>query len=388
MFTAVAVATLVEEGKLRYSTRVGEVLPGYPNRRVADEVTVHQLLSHTSGMKDRMEWMDTALRSPRLRTIQGFLETFVNDPPGAEPGTQFNYCNAGYIVLGAMIEKAAGQDYYSYVQDKVFKRAGMNDTGFFELDACTPNVAEGYADAPNGTRVNNVLLLGVKGMPAGGAYGTAEDMLRFSQALRTEKLVKRSTLELMWKGVNVPGHEDGTYGYGFTLGSYNGSRIVGHGGGWSGVTDAFDMVPGQGATVVILSNYDSNPAAIANKLHEWLTQGPVNVIPVPPEFRTAVGLSPKLGTPGQPVTIVVTVANSGGLSRGTLIDCEVRDATGAKVHQQFAEGQRIEPQSSRKYTYSWTPKAVGSYSVDVGVFGPGWSPKHRFESGVARIEVR
>jgi CubicO group peptidase (beta-lactamase class C family) len=388
MFTAVAVARLVEEGKLAYTTKVGAVLPEYPNRRVADEVTVHQLLSHTSGIKDRMEWMDTALRSPRIRTVPEFLQTFAKDPPEVDPGTAFNYSNAGYILLGAIIEKVTGRDYYTFVRESVFKRAGMATADFFELDASTPNLAEGYADATGGTRVNNVLLLGVKGMPAGGAYASVEDMLLFSLALRSEKLVKRATLDLMWKGVTVPGHEDGTYGYGCTLGEYNGARIVGHGGGWSGVTNVFEMLPEQGATIVILANYDANPAAIANKLHEWLTQGPQNVIPVPPQFRAAVEVSPKVARPGEPVTLSVTVTNAGGLARGTLIDCEVKDARGSKVHQQFTEGQRFEPGGSRTYKYSWTPKESGHYSVDVGVFGPAWNPKYRFDSAIAKIEVR
>jgi len=388
MFTAVAVAGLVEEGKLGYTTKVGEVLPDYPDARVAGEVTVHQLLSHTSGMKDKMEWMDTALRSPKIRTIPGFLETFKDERIEVEPGTQFNYSNAGYILLGAMIEKVSGQDYYHYVTDRVFRRAGMNGAGFFELDASTPNVAEGYADAPRGSRVNNVLLLGVKGMPAGGAYGSVEDLLAFSRALRSEKLVKRGTLERMWKGVDVPGHDDGTYGYGFTLASYNGAKIVGHSGGWSGVTNVFEMLPEQGVTIAILSNYDSNPSAIANKLHEWLTQGPSNVIPVPPEFKTSVEVSPKAGRSGEPFTLRVTVQNTGGIARGILVDCEVKDARGSKVHQQFTEGQRFEPGATRSYTYTWTPAEAGTYSIDVGLFGPGWSPKHRFDAGVAKIEVR
>jgi CubicO group peptidase (beta-lactamase class C family) len=388
MFTAVAVAALVEQGKLAYTTKVGAVLPDYPNRRVRDEVTVHQLLSHTSGMKDRMEWMDTALRSPRIRTIPDFVKTFAEEPLEVEPGTAFSYSNAGYILLGAMIEKVAGQDYYTFVRETVFKRAGMAASDFFELDASTPNLAEGYADGPKGTRVNNVLLLGVKGMPAGGAYASVEDMLRFSTALRSEKLVKRSTRDLMWKGVTVPGHEDGDYGYGCTLGSYNGAKIVGHGGGWSGVTNVFEMLPEHGATIVILSNYDSNPTAIANKLHEWLTQGPANVIPVPPQFRAAVEVSPKAARAGQPVKLSVTVTNAGGLARGTLVDCEIKDARGAKVHQQFTEGLRFEPQTSRTFMYSWTPKQPGVYTVDLGVFGAGWNPKHRFDSGVARIDVR
>ena len=82
------------------------------------------------------------------------------------------------------------------------------------------------------------------------------------------------------------------------------------------------------------------------------------------------------------------VTRAGGIARGILVDCEVKDARGSKVHQQFTEGQRFEPGATRSYTYTWTPAEAGTYSIDVGLFGPGWSPKHRFDAGVAKIEVR
>jgi CubicO group peptidase (beta-lactamase class C family) len=378
MFTAVAIAELVEQGRLSYTNTISSILCDYPNKQFASKATVHELLSHTSGLEDTVEWMDSALRSPKYRTIGDFLQTFAALPVRSEPGTEFNYSNKGYIILGAIMEKVTGQDYYSFVRENIFKRAGMNNTDFFELDSSTPNLAEGYADGPNGTRINNVYLLGVKGMPASGAYSTLEDMLRFSSALRSGKLLKQSTVEHMWTGVNVPGHDDGTYGYGCAIDSYNGERIIGHGGGWSGITDEFEMLPDLGATIVILSNYDIEPMAIANKCRELLTQSTTNTVPVPPRFAISAEISPASPRIGQAITITVSVTNSGGLARNSLVDIEVNDSNHTKVYQHFTEGQRFASKAERSYTAMWTPEKAGTYFLDLGVFGPGWSPKFAF----------
>lgn len=388
MFTAVAVAQLVEQGRLSYTNTILSILSDYPNKPFASRATVHELLSHTSGLKDTVEWMDSALRSPQYRTIRDFLETFAALPVETKPGSEFNYSNKGYIILGAIIEKVTGQDYYTFVRENIFKRAGMNNTDFFELDSCTPNLAEGYADGPNGSRINNVYLLGVKGMPASGAYSTVEDMLRFSSALRSGRLLKQRTVEQMWTGVNVPGHEDGTYGYGCTIDSYNGVRIIGHGGGWSGITDEFEMLPDLGATIVILSNYDTEPQAIANKCRELLAQSTTNFVPVPPRFKISAEISPKSPKIGQAVTITVSVTNSGGLGRNSLVDIEVKDSNQTKVYQCFKEGQRFEPNAGHLYTTTWAPEKAGTYFLDLGVFGPEWSPKFIFVQGARTFTAR
>jgi CubicO group peptidase (beta-lactamase class C family) len=386
MFTAVAVAQLVEKGRLSFDEKVGKIIPDYPNKEVAERVTVGHLLAHTSGLAGADRTADRLLATLRqgARTVGEHVSAFANDPLEFEPGSRFSYSNYGYILLGAIVEKASGQDYYSYVREHVFKPAGMTDSDFYELDGDPPNVATGLMDAPHGARRSNSLFTGAKGMPAGGAYSTVGDLLKFGAALRNYRLLGAEMTARLWTG----GARNPRYGYGFELGRYNGARIVGHGGGWFGVTNRMEIYPDLGYTVVILSNYDSEPLAVANKLREWLTQGPSNVIPTPPSFAPSVRVSPEACAPGQPVTITVTVKNTGGEAEDKIVDVEVKDDSGAKADQQFSTGQSLVAGETKTYTYVWTPARPGAYTVDVGVFGDNWASKHSFVKGAATIVVK
>lgn len=273
MFTAVAVAQLVERGTLSFSDTVGEVLPDYPNKEVAQKVTLHQLLSHTSGLIGARAMAEKNPQPQKARTVGEMLKQFVSEPLSSAPGQRFDYSNAGYILLGAVIERASGQSYYDYVRGHVFEPAGMRDTDFYELDAEPRNLATGFMDGPGGTRLSNIFDLDVKGSPAGGAYSTGPDMARFHSALTGHRLLRRDTLERLWAGVTDEPGRGSRYAYGASVARYNGTRIVSHGGGWKGVTNHFEMYPDLGYTVVVLSNYDDDPAAIAYRLREWLTQG-------------------------------------------------------------------------------------------------------------------
>src|SRR5256714_1008132 len=130
MFTAVAIAQLAQAGKLAFADTVGKHLPDYPNKEVADKVTIHHLLTHTSGMG--MYWNEKFMaQREKLLTVAAHLPLFASDPLSFKPGEKFQYSNAGYMVLGAIIEKVSAQDYYSYVLEHIYKPAGMSETGFY-----------------------------------------------------------------------------------------------------------------------------------------------------------------------------------------------------------------------------------------------------------------
>lgn len=390
MFTAVAVAQLVEQGKLAYTDTVGKVLPEYPNKEVAQKVTIHHLLSHTSGMIGARTLVEKGSGPPTMRTIGEMVKHFSAEPLSFPPGQQFDYSNAGFILLGAVIEKASRQTYYDYVREHIFKPAGMTNTDFYELDTDPPNLAVGFKDGPNGTRLNNMFDLGVIGSPAGGAYSTGEDMTKFHMALTNHTLLKEQSLKTLWTGVTEEPDQNTEYGYGAQITHYNGTQIIGHGGGWQGITNHFDMYPELGYTVVILSNYDDDPNSIANKLHEWLTQGiTVAESPkiTPPTLKISAEISGTTVAKATPVHITVSVTNTGGTAHASIIDMEVKDANGAKVNQQFSTGQKIQANQTRTYTYAWTPTTAGNYTIDIGAFGPGWRTKYLFEAGVATITV-
>ena len=276
MFTGVAIAQLAERGKLSFNDTVGKLLPDYPNKEVA-KVTVHQLLTHTSGMGS---YHNEAYFSnlDKMKTVGDLLPLFVNDRLAFEPGTRWQYSNSGYVVLGLIIEKVSGQDYFDYVKQNIFKPAGMVNTDSYEISKSVPNLALGYTRMqfgrgpdPSGPRRQNSRP--AKGSPAGGGYSTVEDMLKFSVALRSNKLLNQKYTELVMKGQVETQGSGAKYGYGFGDKEINGQRIVGHNGGAPGIGANVDIFPTLGYTAVVLTNYDP-PAmsAVVTKLREVVSK--------------------------------------------------------------------------------------------------------------------
>ena len=277
MFTAVAVAQLVERGKLNYDDAVGEVLPDYPQKDVAAKVTIGHLLSHTSGLPSG-GGKGESLFAKRYRALKDYLPSFAGEAPAFDPGSRFLYSNDGYRLLGLIVEKVSGQSYQQYVREHVFQRAGMTDTDNYDLENDPPGIAIGYMDPPRragsgAARRSNVLRIPVVGLPDGLGYSTCRDMVKFHAALRDHTLVSEDTLNTMWTGrTKTERGGGGEYGYGAHLRRYNGTRIVWHGGGYVGITNQFEMYPDLGYTVAIFCNIDNNPTAIALRLREWLTR--------------------------------------------------------------------------------------------------------------------
>lgn len=282
MFTAVAIAQLAERGKLSFDDPISKHLPNYPNKAVADKVTVHQLLTHTSGMgsyfNDKFfEKLD------KTKTLADLLPFFADEPLAFEPGAKWQYSNAGFTVLGLIIEKISGQNYFDYVWENIFKPAGMNNTDSFERGAKVENLAIGYTRAtlsdrgrpdPNAPLRDNTQMLPLKGSSAGGGYSTLDDMLKFAVALQNNKLLSKKFTEIVTTGKFDVGGPMGKYAYGFGDKFFNGKHIVWHNGGGPGIGANFDMFPELGYTAIIFSNLDS-PAMfpIITKIRELIPGG-------------------------------------------------------------------------------------------------------------------
>jgi CubicO group peptidase (beta-lactamase class C family) len=276
MFTGVATVQLAQAGLLSLTDTVAKVLPDWPEP-AASQVTVHHLLTHTSGMGSYWN-QQFEERKARLRTVSDFLPLFQNEPPAFEPGARFRYSNSGFMLLGAIIERVTGQSYYDYVREHIYTPAGMADTDCYELDQDVPNLATGYTHRDISGALhfdrwfNNLFLHVVRGGPAGGGYATAPDMLRFAAALLGHKLLDPAHTEMVLTG-KVDAGPGMSYGYGFFDDRSNGVRVVGHAGGFHGINSVLDMYPDLDATVVVMGNYDPPAARVNLKVQELLTQG-------------------------------------------------------------------------------------------------------------------
>jgi CubicO group peptidase (beta-lactamase class C family) len=278
MFTAVAVATLVREARLAFDTPVVDVLPANLLPTTLDPaVSVHHLLCHTSGIADYAEedesspgyvedyaalWLERP--SYRIERPADFLPLFADLPAYRAPGEVFQYSNAGYILLGLVIEQVAGTPYPVAVQERVFEPAGMTASGFFRLDEAVPNVAFGYLPptAEGFPRRTNVFSIPVVGGADGGAMSTTGDVDRFLHAYADGTLLGDLTEVMLRRHADA---SDGVFeGYGVHL--Y--PERWGHGGGDPGVAVTAYRWPDDDLHVVVLCNTAGPVAEIRDLLRE------------------------------------------------------------------------------------------------------------------------
>ena len=258
MFTAVAVMTLVQAGKVRLEEPIGTYLPAYPNGSVSRRVTVHHLLTHTGGTGDAFG-PEFAANRDRIRQHQDYVDRFAAQPLLFDPGTRWAYSNYGFILLGALIEKVSGRSYYEYVRDHVYVPSGMRDTGSEPEGTAVPRLSVGYMRPPGSpASMANTPTLPYRGTAAGGGYTTVGDLMRFADALMSHTLLSAEATRLLTTG-KVEG-AGGRYAYGFIEHVSNGVRSVGHGGNAPGMDGSLEIFPESGYVVAVLANTDP-PAA-------------------------------------------------------------------------------------------------------------------------------
>jgi len=287
MFTAIAIAHLAEQGKLSFTDTVGKHLPDYPNKEVAQKVTIHHLLTHSSGLGDTYS-ANYICHKGVLRQVKDWLPLFVNDPKplAFEPGARWQYSNQGFILLGAIIEKVSGENFFDYIHKHIFQPAGMVNTDYYEGDKDTPNLAMGYTNFEDlgednyqfhlGERRNVSLYNGARGGPTGGLSSTLDDLWRFTLAFRGNKLVSAKMVDLLTSSKILARKYDANqtyWGYGFELENIDGKRVIGHGGGDFGISSGVRWYPDSGNyTIIVLSNYDRGGIITIYKLEEMILQ--------------------------------------------------------------------------------------------------------------------
>ncbi|MGY0694852.1 serine hydrolase domain-containing protein [Virgibacillus sp. FSP13] len=223
IFTAIAICQLVEQGKLSFGTRLKDCLAvDFPY--FDENITIYHLLSHTSGIPDYFDeeemddYEELWLQKPmyQMRNLHDFLPFFQNKKMKSPAGTCFHYNNAGYIVLGLIVEQVTGDNFSDYVEQFIFKKAYMNDSGYFEMDSLPERVAQGYVEQPDGGYKTNIYSIPAKGGSDGGAYVTAKDMVTCWESLFNYKLLnKEMTDKLLAPKSHVEG--DIFYGYGLYM---------------------------------------------------------------------------------------------------------------------------------------------------------------------------
>jgi D-alanyl-D-alanine carboxypeptidase len=280
VFTGVAIGQLAQQGKIRFEDPISKYLPELPANLTKD-VTIHHLLTHTSGLGSYWKQEFHESNHARFRTLKDYLQLIRNDTLLFSPGSRWSYSNSGYLLLGLLIEQLSGKSYFDYVKENIFLKAGMTSSDFLERDAVNKNVANSYTRQnryrpDNQSYSNTYFIATVKGSSAGGAHASAEDLYRFSVALLNNRLLNRQYTELVISGKAPYDRPERRkkYAYGFAEQFVNDEKIVFHDGGANGISTQMDIYPGSGYTVVVLSNYDAPSAfLVTGYLREVLTKG-------------------------------------------------------------------------------------------------------------------
>lgn len=288
LFTAVAIAQLVQAGKLAYTSTLGTYVSGFP-AEIADTVKIHHLLTHTSGLGDTFTmpgYLEEAVTWTDVdRVMDGTTDYIRRAPLEFAPGAGSRYSNAAYHVLGVIVARVSGKSYYDYVREHVLRPAGMTTTDFYTRPQwhTDPRIAHPYAKQPSGERADTIDRRLYIGTPAGDAFTTCADMARFARALQGSKLLNRAFTDITLTGKVPPPPPPpgpapavplvGFQCYGPMTLLINNQWVTGHGGGAPGTSTDFQLYPDSEWVTVILSNYDydGGPPPVVMKARDTLT---------------------------------------------------------------------------------------------------------------------
>src|SRR5690349_5496379 len=260
-FTAAAMLLLAEEQKLSLDDKLKKYLPDFPR---AEQVTLRQLLNHTSGVHSYPG------RSEATIVVTGISVADMVKHIGTlgydfDPGTQWAYSNSNYFLAGAVIEKVTGRTFREFAKERLFDRLGLKNTAVDSNEEVVARRATGYERDKKrpGHFVNAPFSQMSVPFAAGGLRSTAADLIRWTTALHTGQVMSAASYKAMTTLAEVPGKEPGRYGLGLHLDELDGHLVIGHGGGIDGFESRLYYLVDRKLTVVILANTQGGAGNLA-----------------------------------------------------------------------------------------------------------------------------
>lgn len=269
-FTAVAILMLEEQGKLRVDQPVSAFIPDYPS---GNAITLHHLLTHTSGIKDFTKMKALGDIAQREMTPKMMVDFFKNEPIDFKPGEKFEYNNSGYVLLGYIVELVSGESYKDYVEKHIFHKLGMEHSFYATDRLLIRNRAYGYQKKELGYVNRTVISFSVP-FSSGALMSTSDDMLKWQSALTQHVLLSKESTEKAFNTYKLNSGQEFSYGYGWHVKEIDGIKDLEHGGSIFGFKTMGVYIPEVDIYVLGLTNCDCNSPTqlvknIAAKALQW-----------------------------------------------------------------------------------------------------------------------
>lgn len=247
-FTAAAILVLEQQGKLSVTDTVAEHLPDYP--KIGADVTIHQLLTHTSGIPSYTSLPELMAERDSPHTVKQIVDLFSKLPLEFEPGSKFSYSNSGYFLLGAIIEAVSGRSYADALQTELFAPAGLKNTAVGDVGG---NRALGYEPGADDDELEMAHAIDMSvPFAAGAVRSTANDLVRWHRAITGDKILTAQSRRKLFQVEPATGGAH--YAYGWTVQTVDGKRVVSHSGGIDGFSTQLSCVPDDDVVIVVWSN--------------------------------------------------------------------------------------------------------------------------------------
>jgi len=260
-FTATSIMMLVEEGKIGLDDKISKHLPESP--AAWRNVTIRRLLTHTSGIRDFYgEDGDPKFDPRRDYSEDDWMQLFAAQSMRFSPGEKWSYCNAGYIILGAVIHRITGKTWFEFEKERIFDPLGMTSIRLISAEDVIPNRTSGYVLVDGKLKNEPWVTPSWASTAAGSLYLTVFDMEKWDAALNTERLIRRSTLEEMWSPVRLNDGSVYPYGFAWRIRNVNGHRLIQHDGVDTAFTTRFARYVNDGISIVVLINLGEDDEAL------------------------------------------------------------------------------------------------------------------------------
>jgi len=259
-FTSMAVMMLVEEGKIGLDNKLTKYILESP--AIWKDVTIHHLLTHTSGIADYGGEEDTmgkgVINFRKDYTEEELVQAFAKMPMGFAPGAKWSYSNTGYVLLGIVIHRVTGEFYGDFLQQRVFRPLGMTSTRIISEADIVPHRSSGYRLAKGELKNQEWVSPTLNTTADGALYTNVLDLAKWDAALYTTNLITQSSFDALWTPVKLTDAKTYPYGFGWSLEPKNGRRAVSHDGAWQGFTMSIARYLDDRLTVIVMTNLDSD----------------------------------------------------------------------------------------------------------------------------------